>query len=380
MAKRLEELKVAIVADWLTDRGGAERVILALADIFPQADIFASVYKAEAFLELANRKVITTYLQNWPLKFKHQLFPTLRPKAFESLNLDEYDLVISSASAEAKGVLTQPSTLHICYCHTPTRYFWSHYHEYLKAKQFGILDPIAKLFIPSMIHNLREWDRVAADRVDFFIANSRHTQSRIRKYYNMDSTVINPPVDFNRFSGEAQAGDYYLVLGRQMPYKRTDLVVEAFRNLPAKLKIVGDGSEMEKLKKMASGKENVEFLGRISDLETTKVVLGCKAVIFPQEEDFGIVPLEAMSAGKPVIAYAHGGALETVIDGQTGILFSEQSVDSLTEAIRKFEQTSFSPEICRERARQFDLSVFKQKIMEFVESHLDKMGVESNGL
>lgn len=362
---------MAIVADWLTDRGGAERVILALADIFPQADIFASVYKAEAFPELANRKVITTYLQNWPLKFKHQLFPTLRPKAFESLNLDEYDLVISSASAEAKGVLTQPATLHICYCHTPTRYFWSHYHEYLKAKQFGILDPIAKLFIPSMIHNLREWDRVAADRVDFFIANSRHTQNRIRKYYNMDSTVINPPVDFNRFSGEAQAGDYYLVLGRQMPYKRTDLVVEAFCNLPARLKIVGDGSEMEKLKKMASEKENIEFLGRISDSETTKVVLGCKAVIFPQEEDFGIVPLEAMSAGKPVIAYGKGGALETVIDGQTGILFSEQSVDSLAEAIRKFEQTSFSSEVCRERARQFDLSVFKQKIIEFIESHLD---------
>ncbi len=371
MTDKLQGLKVAIVADWLTDRGGAERVILALADIFPQADIFTSVYKAEAFPELSNRKVITTYLQKWPLKFKHQLFPTLRPKAFESLNLDEYDLVISSASAESKGVLTQPSTLHICYCHTPTRYFWSHYHEYLKAKQFGILDPIAKLFIPSMIHNLREWDRVAADRVDFFIANSRHTQNRIRKYYNMDSTVINPPVDFSRFSGEAQVGDYYLVLGRQMPYKRTDLVVEAFSSLPVKLKIVGDGSEMEKLKKMASGKENIEFLGRISDSDTTKVVLGCKAVIFPQEEDFGIVPLEAMSAGKPVIAFSKGGALETVIDGQTGILFPEQSATSLTKAIHQFEQTSFSSEVCRERAKQFDLSVFKQKIIEFVESHLD---------
>jgi len=222
-----------------------------------------------------------------------------------------------------------------------------------------------------MIHNLREWDRVAADRVDFFIANSRHTQNRIRKYYNMDSTVINPPVDFSRFSGEAQVGDYYLVLGRQMPYKRTDLVVEAFSSLPVKLKIVGDGSEMEKLKKMASGKENIEFLGRISDSDTTKVVLGCKAVIFPQEEDFGIVPLEAMSAGKPVIAFSKGGALETVIDGQTGILFPEQSATSLTKAIHQFEQTSFSSEVCRERAKQFDLSVFKQKIIEFVESHLD---------
>lgn len=363
---------MAIVADWLTDRGGAERVVLALAEIFPQADIFASVYKAEAFLELADRRVITTYLQNWPLKFKHQLFPTLRPKAFESLNLDEYDLVISSASAEAKGVITQPSTIHICYCHTPTRYFWSHYHEYMKACQFGILDPIAKLFIPSMIHNLREWDRVAADRVDFFIANSRHIQNRIRKYYNADSTVINPPVDFNRFSGEeTETGDYYLVLGRQMPYKRTDLVVEAFGSLPSKLKIIGDGSELEKLKKGAREKENIEFLGRIPDAEVAKVVQGCKAVIFPQEEDFGIVPLEAMAAGRPVIAFGKGGALETVIDGQTGILFPEQTVDSLTEAIYKFEQANFSSEACRERARQFDLSVFKQKIIEFVKSHLD---------
>jgi len=373
MTRRLDELKIAIVADWLTDRGGAERVILEIAKIFPRADIFTSVYKAANFPELANRRVITSYLQNWPLKFKHQLFPTLRPKAFESLNLDAYDLVISSASAEAKGVITQPHTTHICYCHTPTRYYWSHYHEYLKAKQFGILDPIAKLFIPSLIHGLREWDRVAADRVDFFIANSQHTKNRIHKFYHSDSVIINPPVNFSRFAEHQPVvvGDYYLILGRQIPYKRTDLVIEAFKALPHKLKVVGDGPELKKLKKSAARQQNIEILGRIPDSEVTQLVLGCKALIFPQEEDFGIVPLEAMSAGRPVIAYACGGALETVVDNQTGILFPEQTAASLTNAIQKFEQANFSPDICRERAKQFDETIFKQKIIEFVQSHLD---------
>jgi len=370
MTRRLEDLKVALVADWLTDRGGAERVFLDLAELFPNANIFTSVYKAKNFPELKDRQVVTSYLQNWPLHFKHQLFPSLRPKAFESLNLDAYDLVISSASAEAKGVITQPHTTHICYCHTPIRYYWSHYHEYLKAKQFGWLDPIAKLFIPSMIHNLRKWDRVAADRPDFFVANSKYVADRIRKYYNLKADVIYPPVNFERFSGKTQAGDYYLVLGRQIPYKRTDLVVEAFKTIPAKLKVVGDGPELKKLQKLASGAENVDILGRIPDAEVTKLVLGCKALIFPQEEDFGIVPLEAMSAGRPVIAYAKGGALETVVDNVTGILFPEQTVSSLIDAIHKFEKTSISEDACRQQAGKFDESVFKQKILEYVQSHV----------
>lgn len=373
MTRELDGLKVAIVADWLTDRGGAERVILALAEIFPQADIFTSVYRAENFPELKGRRVTTSYLQNWPLRFRHQLFPTLRPKAFESLNLDAYDLVISSASAEAKGVITQPYTTHICYCHTPTRYFWSHYHEYIQANQFGILDSIAKLFIPSIIHRLRQWDRVAADRVDWFIANSNHTKKRIKKYYNMDATIINPPVNFSRFANHqpVAVGDYYLVLGRQIPYKRTDLVIEAFKTISAKLKVVGDGPELEKLKKSASGLQNIEFLGRIPDVDVTELVLGCKALIFPQEEDFGIVPLEAMSAGRPVIAFARGGALETVVDGLTGILFPEQTAQSLVDAIGRFEQTNISPDACRAQAQKFDETVFRQKLIDFAQSHLD---------
>ena len=367
MVKQLDDLKVAIVADWLTDRGGAERVILELAKIFPQADIFTSVYKAENFPELANRRVVTSYLQNWPLRFKHQVYSWARPKAFESLNLDAYDLVISSSSAEAKGVITQPYTTHLCYCHTPTRYYWSNYHQYMKANQFGLFDPIVKWFLPSTIHRLREWDRVAADRVDFFIGNSKYVADRIRKYYNAPAEVIYPPVDFTRFSdGQAEEGDYYLVLGWQIPYKRTDLVVEAFKQLSHKLKVVGDGPELEKLKKSASGLQNIEFLGRIPDTDVTKAVLGCKALIFPQEEDFGIVPLEAMSAGRPVIAFGKGGALETVVDNVTGILFPEQTAQSLIDAIHKFEQTNISPEACREQAKKFDVSVFVDQIKTYI--------------
>lgn len=367
MARRLDDLKVAIVADWLTDRGGAERVILALAEIFPQADIFTSVYKAQAFPEFAGRRVFSTYLQRWPFRFRHQLFPMLRPKAFESLNLDDYDLVISSASAEAKGIITQPETVHICYCHTPTRYYWSHYHRYLKAKQFGILDPLIKLFVPSMLHKLREWDRVAADRVDFFIANSRHTQKRIAKYYHMPSAVIHPPVDFYRFNPAStpKAEDFYLVVGRQIPYKRTDLVIEAFCRLGGRLKVVGEGPELLRLKKIARGHKNIEFLGRIPDTEAASLFMRCKALIFPQEEDFGIVPLEAMAAGKPVIAFGAGGALETVVNGKTGVLFGQQTADSLLRAIDRFEKLDIFHNDCREQAKKFDQSVFKRKIKEF---------------
>jgi len=373
MARRLDDLKVAIVADWLTDRGGAERVILLLAEIFPQADIFTSVFKESAFPELRGRQVFTTYLQSWPLHFRHQIYSWARPKAFESLNLDDYDLVISSSSAEAKGVITQPSTLHICYCHTPTRYYWSHYHEYLKTKHFGVFDPLVKLFMPSMIHRLREWDRVAADRVDFFIANSEYVQKRISKYYHMPSTVIYPPVDFYRFNPAhtPKSEDFYLVVGRQIPYKRTDLVVEAFNKLGKHLKIVGEGPELPKLKKLAAGNEKIEFLGRISDQEATEYFLSCRALIFPQKEDFGIVPLEAMAAGKPVIAYGAGGALETVVNGKTGVLFSQQTSTALIDAIEQFEKLNIFHNDCREQAQKFDQSVFKRKIKEFVQAHLD---------
>jgi glycosyltransferase involved in cell wall biosynthesis len=376
--ENLADQKIAIVADWLTSRGGAERVVLSLAKLFPTADIFTTVFKSENFPELKNRRVIPSYLQNWPLAFKHQVYLWARPLAIESLNLDDYDLVISSASAEAKGIITKPETLHICYCHTPTRYFWSHYHEYLKSSEFGLFDPIIKLFVPGMIHKLRMWDRVAADRVDFFIANSDTTAKRIKKYYSTESRIINPPVDLQRFAGNSIAGEYYLVIGRQIAYKRTDLVVEAFNQLDRPLKIIGDGPELSKLKSMAKS-SNIEFLGFVSDEEAAKQLLGCKALIFPQEEDFGIVPVEAMAAGKPVVAYGIGGGGESVIDGTTGVLFFEQSPTALIEAINRLENLSISSEACRNRAEKFGEGEFHQQILtaikDFSEEYKKRMNL-----
>ena len=365
----LSQLKVAIVADWLTSRGGAERVVLSLTELFPQADIFTTVYKSENFPELKNRKVITSYLQSWPLKFKHQIYIWARPQAVESLNLDDYDLVISSASAEAKGVITKPETLHLCYCHTPTRYFWSHYHEYLKRSEYGLLDPFIKLFVPSMIHRLRQWDAVAAQRVNFYIANSKTTQARISKYYRRDSLVINPPVNFDRFSGQPVTGDYYLIVGRQIAYKRSDLAVEAFNQLDKPLHIIGTGPELERLKKLATS-SNIKFFGNLTDDQVTEQMLNCKALIFPQEEDFGIVPVEAMAAGKPVIAYGIGGGGESVVDGQTGVLFYDQTPKALTEAIHRFEQSTFTTEACRARAQTFSDQNFKAQIKQTVTEQL----------
>ena len=364
--KEFNELKVAIVADWLVARGGAERVVLLFAEIFPQADLYTSVFKAPNFPELNGRRVITSRLQYSPLRYKQQLFPTLRPAAFEAFDLDDYDLVVSSAHAEAKGVLTKPETLHLCYCHTPTRYYWSHYHEYLKTPQLGILDPLIKSVMPTLVHRLRIWDRVAADRVDVFLANSKNTAGRIKKYYERESSVIYPPVDYQRFQGESVPGDYYLIVGRQIEYKRTNIAVEAFNQLDLPLRVIGEGPELPRLKQLAKSFK-IEFLGRLSDDQTTQQFLGCKAVLFPQEEDFGIVPLEAMAAGKPVIAYRAGGALETVVDNQTGIFFDYQTVVSLAEAVRRFERMSFSSTVCRERAKQFDNTEFKRQINNFAE-------------
>lgn len=371
MAKKFADLKVAIVTDWLTNRGGGERVFLLFAEMFPQADIYTSVFRASTFPELSGRKVYVSHLQKSPLRNKHQLFAMMRPAVFESFDLDNYDLVISVTSAEAKGVLTKPETPHICYCHTPTRYYWSHYHGYLKEKQLGLLDPLVKLIMPSLVHRLRIWDRVAADRVDFFIANSRHTQKRIAKYYEAGSVVIYPPVNYQRFNIKASPEDFYLVVGRQVPYKRTDLVVEAFNQLGRPLKIIGTGSEIGRLKGLAKFR-NIEFLGELTDEEVAQYFANCKALVFPQEEDFGIVPLEAMAAGKPVIAYGKGGAIETVIDKKTGLLFKEQTVDCLVDAVKRFEKLAILPSACRAQAKQFDQSVFRRRIKQFIEKAINK--------
>jgi glycosyltransferase involved in cell wall biosynthesis len=362
--KKLEDLKIAIVADWLTNRGGAERVVLTLADLFPNADIYTSVFKPRVFPELKDRQVYVSWLQRMPLGIKHQLWPHLRPRVFEEFNLDDYDIVISSASAEAKGVITQPSTLHICYCHTPTRYYWSHYHYYLEHPEYGVLNPIVRWIMPKLIHKLRLWDRVAADRVDVFIANSKTTAARISKYYEANSTVIYPPVDVRRFNISREIDDYYLIVGRQTGYKRTDIAIEAFNRLGWPLKIVGTGPTLKQ--GMLKAKRNIEFLGKVGDSEVARLMSRCQALIFPGEEDAGIVPLEVMAAGRPVIAYRAGGATETVVEGKTGIFFDEQTSAALMAAVKQHSKTTWHPAAIREHALKFDTSVFRRKIKNFV--------------
>jgi len=365
MKSDFNKLKVAIVADWLTSRGGAERVVLTLAEIFPQADIFTSVYNSKLFPELKNRTVKTSFLQNMFLGRRHQLWPHLRPRAFEQLNLDNYDLVISSASAEAKGIITKPETLHICYCHTPTRYYWSHYHYYLSHPEFGLFNPIVKFLMPKMIHELRLWDRVAADRVDAFIANSRTTADRIKKYYEAPSTVIYPPVDAHRFKINEKPDKYFLVVGRQTGYKRTDIAIDAFNYLKLPLKVIGTGPALRSW--MLKAGKNIEFLGKVSDEEVAKYMSRCRGLIFPQEEDAGIVPLEVMACGRPVIAYRAGGATETVLDSVTGLFFDRQDPKSLIKTVKEFETINWEPEKIRTHSLRFDTDEFKRKIKQFAE-------------
>ncbi len=336
------DIRIALVHEWLTSVAGSERVLLALHDLYPQAPIYTSVYAPEKFPMLAGADVRPSFLQKVPGAVKkHQAFPWLRTVAFERFDLSEYDVVISSCHAESKGVITRPETMHLCYCYTPIRYYWSGYTHYLANPRYGVLNPVVKLVMPYMMNYLRLWDRCAADRVDLFVAISEYVALRIRKYYRREAGVIYPPVNTSAFHVSPSPDDYFLMVGRLIPYKRADLVVEAFNRLGLKLKIAGEGTELESLKSRA--RPNIEFLGRVPDSELPELYSRCKAFIFPQEEDFGITPLEAMASGRPVIAYRAGGAMETVVEGETGIFFDRQDEASLIEAVRSFEAESFDP-------------------------------------
>ena len=359
-------MRVALTHDWLTNLAGAERVLLNLHEIYPEAPIYTSVFVPGEFPSLGDADVRTSFLQKLPLaKTRHQAFPVLRMVAFERFDLSGYDVVISSSHAEAKGVITRPETLHICYCYTPIRYYWSGYHHYLENPRFGALNPLLKVLLPGMTNYLRVWDRCAADRVDLFVAISEHVARRIRKYYRREADVIYPPVDTSWLQPSPTVDDYYLLVGRLIPYKRADVAVQAFNRLGLPLKIAGTGSEMEVLRRTA--RPNVEFLGRVADDELGELYSRCVALVFPQEEDFGIVPLEAMAAGRPVIAYRAGGALETVVEGETGVFFDRQEAECLEEAVRKFDPGRFDPERVRRQALLFDTAVFKENISTYVE-------------
>ena len=377
--------RIALVHDWLVSPGGAERVLLAMHELWPEAPIYTAAYEPSKFPKFADADVRVTWLNKIKLaKKKHQLFSIPRAWAFKGLNLSEYDIAISSSSAEAKYVRTtqkrkwfraarsnamqgkgeQP--LHICYCHTPIRYYWSDYEWYRTHPPFGALNPLAKLMLPMLIPFLRRMDFKAAQRVDKFIANSKNVAGRIKKYYQRESTVIYPPVDTDRFKAVAPvAGEYYLVLGRQVAYKRLDIVVEAFNELGLPLLVVGTGEEIARQKERSG--DNIKYLGRVSEDELPGIYAGSKAFIFPAEEDFGIVMVESIAAGKPVIAYGKGGALEIVEDGKTGVIFGEQTKKSLIDAVSRSQRMTFDPDYLKKEASRFDVERFKTEIKDFVD-------------
>jgi glycosyltransferase involved in cell wall biosynthesis len=361
-------MKVALVHDYLNQMGGAERVVMALHDIFPDAPIYTSIYDPErvdpAFRHMDIR---TSFMQKLPLVTKHhQPYLPLYPFAMERLDLRGYDLVLSSSSAFAKGVITRPETMHICYCHTPMRWCWN-YDEYVEREHLGRM---ARSILPFFITGLRIWDQTSAMRVDHFIANSPVVAERIKKYYRRDAVVIPPPVEAHRFPFDATTvpEDYFLIVSRLIPYKRVDLAIQACNLLQLPLIIIGGGRDLEPLQKLAG--PTIRFLGRLSDAEVLHYYTHCRALLFPGEEDFGITPLEAQASGRPVIAYGAGGALASVIDGVTGRFFREQTIESLAGVLSTFDERMFQPESIRNHALEFDTPRFQRRILQFIEAKL----------
>ncbi len=357
-------MKVALLHDYLNQAGGAERVLLALSELYPEAPIYTLIHDKKRLSGFEGKDIRTSFLQKMPMaSSKIRWYLPLMPLAVEQLDLSDYDIVISSTSALIKGVITHPHTLHICYCHTPTRYLWSEAHQYHKEIKEG---KIVSKFLPLVLNRLRQWDQLASQRVNHFIANSNFIAQRIKNYYKRESTVIYPPVDTSNYCISENIGNYYLVISRLKPYKKVDLVVKAFNKLNLPLKIIGIGEELEKLKKMA--KSNIEFLGAVSESEKQKYLANCLALIHPQVEDFGLTAIEAMASGRPVIAYAEGGALETVIENKTGKFFTEQSWEPLIDLIIKFKPHEFNPREIKEYAEKFNTESFYKQIKSFVES------------
>jgi glycosyltransferase involved in cell wall biosynthesis len=359
-------LKVAIVHYWLVGMRGGEKVVESLCEMFPQADIFTHVHDPAAVSETINRhRIFTTFIQKLPgARTRYKKYLLLMPFALEALNLQDYDLVISSESGPAKGVITRPDALHICYCHSPMRYIWDQYHEYRAAAALPARWAMSLFATP-----LRVWDVAAAARVDAFIANSSFVAGRISKYYRRAATVIHPPVAVESFTAAAQPDDFYLCFGHLAAYKRFDLAVDAFNMNGKKLIIAGDGEEAAALRRLAQ--PNVTFVGRQTPEAAKNLLANCRALIFPGVEDFGIVPLEAMASGRPVIAYGKGGALDTMTDGETGVLFHEPTAAALNDAIMRFEAMPVAdPQKLRAHAMKFDAQIFKEKLTEFIDGHL----------
>ena len=360
-------MRVAIVHDFLAQMGGAEKVVEVFHEMFPEAPVYTSVYDADAMPDAYRAwDIRTSFLQRMPYKrFTHRAAFLLYPLAFESFDLNEYDLVLSSSSAFAKGVITQPHTAHICYTHAPMRYGWTP-RAYMRNERASRL---TRLLLAPGLHYLRLWDYAATARVDRFVANSSAVAKRISKFYRQDSDVVFPPVDTARFTIADSVGDYYLIAARFVPYKRLDLAVEAFTMLDRPLKVVGDGRQRRALQAIAG--KNIEFLGTVDNAAMPDLMAHARAYILPGEEDFGIAPVEANSCGRPVIAFAAGGAMDSQIDGKTGVLFSDQSVGGLCKAVLRMDSISFDPIAIRRHSQRFNTESFRQGIWSVIEQNVD---------
>lgn len=357
-------MRIAILHDYLNQMGGAEYVLLTLHDLFPEAPIYTSFYRPEAMpAAFRDCDIRTTFLQKFgPLTRypHHQKLLPLYPAAFEQLDLREFDIVLSNCSAWCKGVKTRDDAWHICYCLSPMRFAWNT-QEYLAGERIGWL---SRRVLPPVLSRIRAWDVANSTRVDEFVAISRAIAARIQNTYQRDSAIIYPPVETDQFAPSCEIDDYFLVVSRLVPYKRVDLVIQAFNRLGLPLRIIGDGRDRARLESMADS--NVQFLGYVNDDERRRHFARCQALVFPGEEDFGLVPVETQASGRPVIAYAAGGALDTVLAGETGIFFSEQTVDALCAAVAQLKNSELSSERITAHAAKFDTRVFKEHIAALV--------------
>ncbi len=364
MPKNMEDLKVAIVSDWLTGIGGAERVVLELHKMFPKAPIYTSQYDKSKIDWFNDADVRTGWLQKLPSGLK-KFLPVLRAWYFSRLDLSEYDLVISETGAEAKAIKFGSKTTHICICNAPTHYYWSRYQQYIEEPGFGKFNWLARMGLKLLVNPLRKWDYKAAQRPTHLIAISSHIKSEIYKYYGRESEVIFPPVKldrFNKFSDKKRSG--FVVTGRQTPYKRIDLAVSACTKLNLPLKVVGDGPENHRLRELAG--PTIEFITDANDEKVAELLASSIGFIFPGLDDFGISPVEALASGTPVIAYKAGGALDYVIPGETGEFFEEQNVDSLVSVLAKFDSNKYSSDDIKLKTNIFSEETFKNNLLKFV--------------
>ncbi|MCS6802493.1 MAG: glycosyltransferase [Chloroflexota bacterium] len=361
-------MRVAIVHDWLNQTGGAENVLDVLHELYPDAPIYTSMYDP-VLMHPKYRQwdIRTSFMQRLPgVTRHHQPYLPLYPLAFESFDLSAYDLVISNSSGFCHGVVTRPEAVHINYCLTPPRYCWM-LPQYLERERVG---RVARRLLPILVSALRLWDAVASQRVDHFIGISRAIAARIRKFYRRDAEVIYPPVETSRFAPQREVGEYYLIVSRLIPYKRVDLAIRAFNLLGKPLWIVGDGRDRPALERIAG--PTIRFLGRLPAGEVERLFAQCRALIFPGEEDFGITPVEAQAAGRPVVAFGAGGALETVLDGQTGVFFHEPTAESLAEAVERVERLPFDPDQAVRWARTFDTAIFRERLTRSVARAIER--------